>query len=87
MTGAAQPATIRDLVRALGGPAVVGRELGITAEAVCNWQTRNKVPPAREFAIWRLARIRNLGWLPPSAIDAGWVAPSPASQAQQDEAA
>jgi hypothetical protein len=36
--------TIQELVRELGGPSAMGRYLGVTPEAVSNWQRRGHIP-------------------------------------------
>lgn len=72
--------TVRDLIRQLGGPATVGRQLGVTAEAICNWQARGAVPKARHLDVWRLAQAAGLSWRPPGA-DGLALAPRPVSQA------
>jgi hypothetical protein len=72
--------TVRELVRQLGGPASVGRKLGVTAEAICNWQARGAVPKARHLDVWRLAQAAGLSWRPPGA-DGLALAPCPVSQA------
>jgi hypothetical protein len=72
--------TVRELVRQLGGPASVGRKLGVTAEAICNWQARGAVPKARHLDVWRLAQAAGLSWRPPGA-DGLALTPRPVSQA------
>lgn len=86
MTGAPHSSSVRDLVRALGGPTKVGRALGVTLEAVCNWQAKNAVPHSREIAMWRLAQQAGLDWRPPGAADL--VLPrAPQAPLKQDQAA
>jgi hypothetical protein len=91
MTGPVDSTSIRDLVRALGGPAAVGRALGITLEAVCNWQRHNAVPEARQLAVWRMAQAAGLPWRPPGAAGLTLPAPAPPPQPEpplaQDQAA
>lgn len=62
-----QPLSVQDLVKALGGPANVGRELGLRTVAVSMWYApgRNRIPPAHVLALWRLAQAKGLNWTPP----------------------
>lgn len=63
----ANPMGVQDLVRALGGPAVVGRGLGLRTVAVCMWYApgRDRIPPEHVPALWRLAQARGVPWTPP----------------------
>jgi hypothetical protein len=71
---------IADLVRDLGGPAKLARELDVSTNAVCNWQARNSVPHRHRMAVWRLAQAAGLSWRPPGA-DGLALTPRPVSQA------
>jgi hypothetical protein len=55
------------LIVALGGPAALGRKLGVTTQAVSNWNVTGKVPPNHEVRVWRLASEAGLAWAPPGA--------------------
>lgn len=74
------PATVRDLVRQLGGPAKIARELKVTPEAISNWSRLDRIPPGRMLDVWRLAQAADLSWRPPGA-DGLALAPRPVSQA------
>ena len=74
------PATVRELVRQLGGPAKIGRELRVTPEAISNWSRLDRIPPGRMLDVWRLAQAAGLSWRPPGA-DGLALAPRPVSQA------
>jgi hypothetical protein len=65
---------VPDLISALGGPAKVGRALGITTQAVSNWSATNRVPAEREVALWRMATEAGLEWTPPGAEGLALVA-------------
>ena len=57
---------VRELVHALGGATVVGRALGVSSVAVCNWYTKG-IPRGRHLALWTLCRARGIAWQPPGA--------------------
>lgn len=38
--------TIGDLIEAFGGPAELAKLIGISDSAVCNWETRDFIPPS-----------------------------------------
>jgi hypothetical protein len=65
----AETFSVADLVRALGGPAAVGRWLGITSDAVSMWYVRRRgppaIPPQHHPALWRLAQAKGVAWTPP----------------------
>lgn len=52
-----------DVLTALGGPAVVARHCGVSAQAVCNWR-RLGVPPARHAKLFELAQAAGIDWRP-----------------------
>ena len=56
----------RDMVRQLGGPVVIGRSLGISAQAVSNWY-RDGVPKRHHLDLWRMALAAGVPWRPPGA--------------------
>jgi hypothetical protein len=55
------------LIAKLGGPAALGRKLGITTQAVSNWHVTGRVPPNHEVRVWKLATEAGLQWTPPGA--------------------
>jgi hypothetical protein len=60
--------TIRDVVRRLGGPAAVGRYLGIHPDGVSMWAfSAQGIPQRHHLALWRLAVERGVDWRPPGA--------------------
>lgn len=59
--------TIRDLIRTLGGGAMVARELGVTPQAVSHWCVANEAPRGHHIALWRMALAAGLSWEPPGA--------------------
>jgi DNA-binding transcriptional regulator YdaS (Cro superfamily) len=52
--------TTRDIITALGGPAAVGRALGIRTQAVSRWLRKGRVPLERVPALLALAAQRGL---------------------------
>lgn len=50
-------AELRNLIMALGGPKVVGRELGITGPAVSHWK---QVPPEHVMRVSEMAKRRKI---------------------------
>lgn len=52
--------TTRDIITALGGPAEVGRSLGIRPQAVSLWLRKGRVPLERVPALLTLAAQRGL---------------------------
>lgn len=49
------PKTCADLIRALGGTALVADTLGVVHSAVRNWRTRNAIPPRHYLALYDMA--------------------------------
>ena len=47
---------IEDIVTKLGGPAAVGRHLGITSQAVSLWVIKGRIPTERVPQLERMAR-------------------------------
>lgn len=62
---AAAPSPIRDLVRQLGGAQQVADRVGVTPQAVTNWQMRGAIPRRHHLAIWQMAQRARLEWQPP----------------------
>ena len=50
------PMTVEQIIRSLGGPAVVGRYLGIRGQAVSHWIRLGRVPVDRVPGVLRLAK-------------------------------
>lgn len=50
-------AELRNLIKALGGPKVVGRHCNVTSQAVSHWK---RVPPEHVLRIEELARTRRV---------------------------
>lgn len=48
--------TARDIVQALGGPAAIGRHLGIRCQAVSLWIRKDRIPAERVPDLEHLAR-------------------------------
>lgn len=76
----------RELVDALGGPARLGRALGVTIPAICKAYTHG-FPPRHHLALWRMAKRAGLPWRPPGAdgLDLVETAGSGASDCVQCE--
>ena len=55
------------LIDRLGGTSSVAAVLKVTPSAVSLWRRQDRVPPAREVAVWRMARDAGLAWTPPGA--------------------
>ncbi len=62
-----EPADIRFIVRALGGPSVVAARLGISTQAVVSMMNRNAVPPRHDCKLLQLCVGQGVYWRPP-----GW---------------
>jgi DNA-binding transcriptional regulator YdaS (Cro superfamily) len=60
---------VRELIQRLGGPGDVARRLGLTAAAVSQWSSADRIPPARLIALWKLARERQIDWTPPGCAE------------------
>jgi hypothetical protein len=58
---------VRDLIRALGGGAVVARARGVSPAAVSHWVVADDVPVAHHLALWEMALAAKLPWAPPGA--------------------
>lgn len=48
--------TVREIISALGGPAAVGRQLGVTPQAVSLWALKQRIPADRVPALEGIAR-------------------------------
>lgn len=55
---------IKTILQALGGPAAVGRRLGVRSQAVSLWAIKGRVPADRVPALLRLARERGVPLAP-----------------------
>jgi hypothetical protein len=66
MTGPVDSLPVRDLVRQLGGPTKVARQLGgLSCEAVCMWFRSGRIPQKHHLPLWRLAQAKGIAWCPP----------------------
>ena len=52
--------TVSHLIRSLGGPAIVGRALGIRSQAVSQWIRSNRIPIRRVPELLRFAERRKV---------------------------
>jgi hypothetical protein len=59
--------TVRELIKALGGPKLVSEQIGLGMTAVSNWSAGNAIPPAHHLTVWRLATAQGIDWTPPDA--------------------
>jgi DNA-binding transcriptional regulator YdaS (Cro superfamily) len=48
--------TVKEIIRALGGPTQVGRRLGLQPQAVSLWTSTGRIPADRVPALEALAR-------------------------------
>lgn len=46
----------RQIIEMLGGPSVVGRRLGVKAQAVCQWVSKNRFPADKVPGLERMGR-------------------------------
>ncbi|CAB4128009.1 hypothetical protein UFOVP99_4 [uncultured Caudovirales phage] len=74
--------TVRELIRQLGGAAQVGKALGVSSVAVCNWYTKG-LPRSRHVELWGLCRAKGVAWKPPGADGVLATIPDPNSHHQQ----
>ncbi len=51
---------VKELISALGGPAAVGRRVGVRSQAVSLWMANDQVPLERVPAVLRMAAERNV---------------------------
>jgi DNA-binding transcriptional regulator YdaS (Cro superfamily) len=51
---------VSQIVRELGGPAYIGRQLGIRSQAISLWIRKNRIPAERVPDLERLARERGV---------------------------
>jgi hypothetical protein len=58
---------LHDLIKALGGPAAIGREIGVTTSAVTNWASRGEISPTYVLAVWEMALRAGIKWIPAGA--------------------
>ena len=86
MTAPVDSLSVRELVRQLGGPAQVGREIGVTTEAVCAWSARNSVPHGRRLTLWRMAAAASIDWRPPGCEGLTLAPAEPDQAANGDDA-
>lgn len=47
---------LRELIHSLGGPAAVGRRLGVRSQAVSLWISHDRIPAERVPSLERLAK-------------------------------
>ena len=59
--------SIAELIRRLGGPTRVGRELGIGRNAISNWSAADEIPERWHARVLVIALRAGLPWRPP-----GW---------------
>ena len=60
--------TDAELIKALGGPTVVARALGLNVQTVGNWVTRaSGIPAKQHIPLWRMAQAAGIAWTPPKA--------------------
>lgn len=67
----AEPGTVKNLVRALGGAEAVGPYLGVGLVAVRNWQSWDRIPPQHYL------RLAELGEAMLVAVDPALFAKTP----------
>lgn len=76
---------MREIIQSLGGPAEVGRRLGVRGQAVSLWCTSGRIPVERVPALLRLAKEmgveltawdlrRDIDWAAVCACDDGEAA-------------
>ena len=70
---------LRDVITALGGPAVVATGLGVKPGAVATWSWRGRLPSRHAVPLWIMADRAGLAWRPPGTEGLS-VGPSPASK-------
>jgi hypothetical protein len=51
--------TVKAAIKALGGTASVAKEVGVSMQAVSNWQREEHIPPGYHLAFW--LRLRSQG--------------------------
>jgi len=52
--------TIDDLIEAFGGASELGRQLGITQEAISMWRVRGEIPPGWHYKLFVEGRLVGL---------------------------
>lgn len=58
--------TDAEFIKALGGPTVVARALGLKVQAVWNWGARETgIPAEHHIPLWALAQEKQIDWTPP----------------------
>jgi DNA-binding transcriptional regulator YdaS (Cro superfamily) len=50
-----------EIIRQLGGPAEIGRHLGIRGQAISHWLRKDQVPIDRVPSLLRLAKKKRFG--------------------------
>jgi hypothetical protein len=58
---------VKDLIRALGGNAAVGKVLGVKPQAISDWFRRGVIPARHHLRLWAMAQQRGIAWRPPHA--------------------
>ena len=74
------PMTIKELIKALGGPKLVSGQLGLGMTAVSNWSANDAIPAAHRLTVWRLAIDHEIDWTPPDATGLALVRRSTETQ-------
>ena len=62
-----KPENVRDLIKFLGGPTIVAREIGSIATTVFSWGAKNKIGRGFHIPLWRMAVAKRIDWRPPEA--------------------
>lgn len=52
--------TVREIIQTLGGPAAIGRRIGVRGQAVSLWAINDRIPADRVPELERLARELDL---------------------------
>lgn len=76
--------SLAELLRHLGGHAVVAERLGLRRAAVSMWVQRGEIPAEHRNEVWQMALDAGLDWTPPGAEglrDRLRAAPAPAKVA------
>lgn len=67
--------TPKDLIKCLGGPAKLGRSLGVKPQAVSMWASKARIPAERVPALVRLAKSQGMDIRPEEfRSDVDWAA-------------
>lgn len=52
--------TVSEIIKYLGGPAAVSRQLGVRSQAISLWSIKNQIPLERVPALLQVARDRGV---------------------------